>query len=193
MRTCAFEGCGKAAKAVGYCTGHYRQSKAGEVLRPLQKQVHGLSEEQRFLALADVKSAKECWEWKSSRRPDNYGQWRRSSGQIELAHRAAWRLFRTEIPKGAFILHRCDNPPCVNPAHLFLGSQTDNMRDMWNKGRARPGQSKGEAHGMSKLTAEAVRDIRTSPESGVVLSKKYGISQTTVSDVRKRRIWKHID
>lgn len=193
MRTCAFEGCGKPLKAAGYCTGHYRQAKAGESLRPLQKQVHGLSEEKRFMALADVKSVKECWNWKSSRRSDGYGQWRRSTGQIELAHRASWRLFRTEIPKGAFILHRCDNPSCVNPSHLFLGSQADNMVDMWNKGRARPGMSRGEAHGMSKLTAAAVRKIRASQQSGVDLAAKYGVSPSTISDVRKRRIWKQIE
>lgn len=193
MEECAFDGCGRPVISRGLCQSHYLQKRKGEQLRPLQQQIHGLSEEERFIARTDTKSVKECWIWNASRRPDGYGQWRRADGQIELAHRASWRLFRTEIPKGAHILHKCDNPPCVNPTHLFLGSHADNMRDMWGKGRARPGQSRGEKHGMSKLTSEIVREIRTSSESGVELARKFALSATTVCDVRKRRTWKHID
>ncbi|UOF80472.1 endonuclease [Caudoviricetes sp.] len=193
MNRCMFEGCDRPVDSRGLCQSHYLQKRRGGQLRPLQHQIHGASEEERFRAHTAAGSVRECWTWNASCRPDGYGQWRRADGKIELAHRASWRLFRTEIPAGAHILHKCDNPSCVNPTHLFLGSHADNMRDMWGKGRARPGRSMGEKHGMAKLTAEIVQEIRSSGESGVELARKFGLAATTVCDVRKRRTWKHID
>jgi hypothetical protein len=135
-----------------------------------------------------------CKEWQGSRNKVGWhGQWRNLAGQIELTHRAAWRLFVGDIPDGMFVLHKCDNPACVNPEHLFLGTQKANMHDMWTKGRGKPGVSKGEKHGMSKLTAELVREIRSSKESGVALSHRLGVSPTTICDVRKHRIWNHVE
>jgi hypothetical protein len=193
MKVCSFEGCGGKVRNHGLCNRHNMQRLAGLELRPIQTQYHGLTEEQRFLKWVAVKSANECWEWLGSLNQEGWhGQWRSKDGRIELTHRASWRLFKSEIPGGLFVLHRCDNPKCVNPTHLFLGNQTDNMADMYRKGRDRQGVSKGEEHGMSKLTSDAVLEIRTSNESGVVLARKFGITPTTVCDVRKRRIWKHI-
>lgn len=170
------------------------QQAQGVELHPLQEQFHGLTEESRFLKRVNVKGKDDCWEWTGSRNNKEWhGQWRNKAGEIELTHRASWRLFKSKIPGGMFVLHKCDNPVCVNPNHLFLGTQSDNCRDMWSKGRANPKQLQGEKHGMSKLTAEAVREIRDSSISGVELARKFGITPTTVCDVRKRRIWKHID
>lgn len=158
-----------------------------------QLQFHGLSEYERFLKRVQVGAPSECWEWTASRNQKGWhGQWRAGDGRIELTHRAAWRLMRGEIPAGLCVLHRCDNPPCCNPAHLFLGTRSDNARDMWSKGRARPKSNLGAGHGNAKLTADLVRDIRSSKESGVALSQRLGITTTTVCDIRKRRTWKHI-
>jgi hypothetical protein len=191
--SCSFDGCSKKAIAKGLCAGHYRQQREGETLRPLQVQHHGLSEYQRFLKHVNVKGPRECWEWTASRMREGWhGQFVSAAGRPELAHRAAWRLMKGEIPGGMFVLHQCDNPACCNPSHLFLGTQSDNLRDMWGKGRAKPGTSLGEKHGMSKLTAEIVNEIRASTESGVSLAKKYGLSKTTISEVRLRQTWKHI-
>lgn len=192
MDRCSFDGCDKKVKANGLCNAHNLQRLNGETLRPLQVQFHGLTEEARFLKRVNVKTKDECWEWVGSQKAGWHGQWRNAAGKIELTHRASWRLFKSEIPGGLFVLHKCDNPLCVNPNHLFLGTQSDNLRDMWNKGRAHPGVSRGEKHGMSKLTAEAVADIRSSQLSGVELAKLYGVTTTTICDVRKRRIWKHV-
>ena len=196
MRVCTFDGCGKKVLARGLCIGHYYQQNRGEELRPLQRQLHGLSEYDRFMAYANSGAPAECWEWSGSRQTQGgkkwHGQWRNKAGQIELAHRAAWRLLRGEIPTGMFVLHRCDNPACVNPSHLFMGSQSDNARDMWSKRRANPGTSIGEDHGMSKLTKTDVLAIRASTSSGVDLARQYGITPSTVVDIRKRRTWKHI-
>lgn len=157
-----------------------------------QLQFHGLSEYDRLFKWTEVAGPNECWNWKGSRKKGWHGQWRNGLGQIELAHRAAWRIMKGEIPPGMFVLHRCDNPACMNPSHLFLGTQADNLKDMWAKGRARPGVSKGEKHGNAKLTAELVRDIRSSQESGVELARRLNLTTTTICDVRKRRTWKHI-
>ena len=190
---CSFRGCEKDAFCKGFCRGHYRQHKAGEVLRTLQIQYHGLNEYQRFMKRVVVSGPDECWNWTGSQNNSHWhGQWRNSAGEVELTHRAAWRLMKGDIPKDGCILHRCDNPLCVNTKHLFLGSQSDNAADMWKKGRARPGKSVGEKHGMSKLNESVVRQIRASDETGAALAVRFGVSQTTICDIRKRRIWKHL-
>ena len=190
---CTFDGCGKTAAALGLCPGHRRQQKAGEEIRPLQLQFHGLTEYARFFKRIVIGKLDDCWPWTGSvMKIGWHGQWRNGEGGIEPTHRAAWRIMKGDIPAGSCVLHRCDNPICCNPSHLFLGSHSDNFKDMWSKGRARPGKLKGEAHGMSKLTADLVRDIRTSKEAGNVIAVRLSLSPTTVCDVRKRRTWKHI-
>lgn len=192
MKLCAFDGCGKKSFCKGFCGGHYRQHANGEMLRPLQVQYHGLTEIARFLMRVEKRGKDECWPWTGSRQERWHGQWRNAAGEIEPTHRAAWRLFVGEIPEGMHVLHRCDNPICVNPAHFFLGTQSDNAKDMWAKKRARPQTSRGEKHGMSKLTAEMVVEIRQSTLSGAEVARKFGVSQTTVSGIRLRKAWNHI-
>jgi hypothetical protein len=87
------------------------------------------------------------------------------------------------------VLHRCDNPPCVNPAHLFLGTMRDNTRDMMAKGRD---PFIGERHNQAKLTDDAVREIRNSPETGRALANRFSVSQATICLVRQRKHWKHV-
>lgn len=157
-----------------------------------QVQYHGLTEEQRFLKRVEVKSKDECWNWTGSQNQKLWhGQWRNKAGQIELTHRAAWRMFKCEVPEGMCVLHKCDNPICVNPSHLWIGTQSDNCRDMWAKGRARPKTSLGEKHGNSKLKLDQVIDIKTSKLSGVELARKYNVATTTVCDIRRGRSWTH--
>ena len=196
---CSFPGCGKAVHAKGFCIGHYRQQREGETLRPLQQQFHGMDEAQRLRArLAFQPNG--CWKWlgstmKAPSRPskDWHGQWRNGLGQHELTHRAAWRLFVGPIPDRAMVLHRCDNARCCNPEHLYLGTQADNVKDMWDRGRAKPGVSRGEDHGRSKLTEDDVRAIRKSDEPAKTIMERFGISKTQVYDIRKRRSWAHIE
>lgn len=194
MDNCSFDGCEKPVRYQGLCNAHFCQKKAGKTLRPLQVQYHGFTEKRRFLMRVAVANENGCKEWEGSRNKKGWhGQWRNAAGKIELTHRAAWRLFVGEIPDGLCVLHKCDNPICVNPNHLFLGTQADNSNDMWVKGRGKPGKSVGEKHGMSKLNEAIVREIRTSTERGVVLAKKFGVTPTTICDVKKRRIWDHVE
>ncbi len=109
-----------------------------------------------------------------------------------MAHRAAWEYTRGPVPAGLFVLHRCDNPPCCNPAHLFLGTQADNMADMQAKGR----QAKGERHSQAKLTAGAVADMRREYATGSTslskLAAAHGVTMGAVWRIIKRLNWVHV-
>jgi hypothetical protein len=107
-------------------------------------------------------------------------------------------LTQGPLPDGACVLHRCDNPPCVRPDHLFLGTRADNNRDMVTKGRARVGVNPpvGERSGSVRLTSEQVRAIRDEhPRGGCTtrsLAAKYTVSQATINDILCGKTWKHL-
>lgn len=152
--------------------------------------------ESRFLAYL-AKAENGCVEWQGSRNRRGYGTFTQPGHRTILAHRFAYQYVNGPIPEGLCVLHRCDNPACCNVEHLFLGTRTDNNRDMREKGRDRQGSlfQNGEAHPNSKLTAEAVRDIRSRYGPGVTLAAlagEYGVSETTVSRVVRREIWKEL-
>lgn len=150
-----------------------------------------------------------CWEWTGSRLPRyGYGKFR-FQGAVEYAHRASWIINVGSIPKETpCVLHLCDNPPCVNPAHLRLGTHADNNRDRELKGRGRPPRgdangsrlhpervARGEKCGASKLTEADVRGIR----SRAAVSERYhaiaaslSISVTTVGRTVRRETWRHV-
>ena len=148
-----------------------------------------------------------CLEWTAGRDRDGYGQaWQNGKGI--RAHRLAWELERGKIPAGAQVLHECDNPPCVNHEHLFLGTNADNMADRDAKGRqvcARGDAhylrihpelaSRGEDNGAAKLTEGSVIAIMQLRAEGWSLRKiaaKFGVRYTHVSDIVNRKFWKHV-
>jgi hypothetical protein len=148
--------------------------------------------EQKFWS--SVLKTDTCWLWTRYRDPAGYGQLHLTKKKHILAHRHAWELsHRRKIPKGMMILHHCDNPPCVNPAHLYLGTQMDNMADKMRRGRHRP--TRGERDGMAKLNEEQIREIRLAYAAGgvtqEVLAQYFGISQTQISDIIARKRWAH--
>lgn len=151
----------------------------------------------RFWSKVEVGEADECWPWLAACKRDGYGLFRVASDEsMWNAHRVAWTLTHGEIQGGLFVLHRCDNPPCVNPAHLFLGTHADNMADKVAKGRSSFPQPKkqGEGHPLAKLTEGDVAAIRATPMirgSGRALARRFGVAPSTITLIRQGRIWSH--
>lgn len=126
-----------------------------------------------------------CWLWTASKYHFGHGQFGNKK-----AHRVSYEWVNGPIPKGLCILHRCDVPACVNPAHLWLGTKTDNNRDMHRKSRA--ANINGENNPFSKLTDEQVREIRRAEGTQRAIARLYGISQSLVFDIKSRRRWSHV-
>jgi hypothetical protein len=147
----------------------------------------------RFWSKVDKRGPDECWEWKARRDPDGYGVfW--YDGKNRRASRMAWLSERgPEGMAGMLMCHRCDNPPCCNPAHLFLGTNTDNLRDMAAKKRST--RFLGEAHPGARITTEtvlAIRQLAATGEPHLSIAGRFGISQTQTSRIIKRTRWGHI-
>lgn len=146
---------------------------------------------------AKVEKTETCWLWTGDKDSKGYGRVRRRAlaARTVSAHRYSWLISSGEIPVGMCVLHRCDNPRCVRPSHLFLGTHQDNVTDMWKKGRGNPGRPCGEIQGSSKLTAEKVRKIRELAESGMTqkkIAQLFSIDRSNVSLIVLRKGWAHV-
>lgn len=145
----------------------------------------------RFWSHVNRAEAEACWSYCGYVSDRGYGVFGYTSGGRSVrvrAHRLAWELSRGEIPDGLSVLHRCDNPRCVNPSHLFLGSQKDNMHDAVRKGRKR-------AWGLQKLNAEQVHEIRRRCRRGERqrdVGRAFGVARNTVSQIVNRKTWAHL-
>lgn len=134
-----------------------------------------------------------CWIWigffRSKKAKLNYGCFK-YKGKTFLAHRISYEVFNGEIPKGMLVCHKCDNPACVNPEHLFLGTHSDNAKDMSAKKRG----TNGEKGFNTKLTEQQVLEIRSLPETMTYkeIGKIYGVVGRTISEIIKRNSWNHI-
>ena len=137
-----------------------------------------------------------CWPFTGTRGKNGYGQLRVNGGRI-YAHRAALELSTGEkLQPGVCVLHRCDNPPCCNPAHLFPGNQSDNVADMLSKGRNGHGPlMAGAGHPMARLSESEVSELRQLSMRGlgcVRLSSLFGISKSQVKRIVRRENWRHV-
>lgn len=129
-----------------------------------------------------------CWRWSGATDALGYGNLK-IQGLRVLAHRFSFAVFNCREPQ-KFVCHKCDNPNCVNPDHLFEGSQTDNMHDCSVKGRF--GDRKGEANACRKLDDEAVRFIRNSDLTGPQLALMFGVSRSAVFQAKSGATWSHV-
>jgi len=139
----------------------------------------------RFWTKVDKRGANDCWGWTAYLTPQGYGGIR-DSGRTLLAHRMAWTLVYREIPDGLCVLHKCDNPPCCNPSHLFLGTQADNLTDRDRKGRV----AHGDSHTRTVIPDSEVSGIRASVETNTAIARRFGVSSDHIYRIksgRKRR------
>lgn len=133
---------------------------------------------ERFWNKVDRKELSDCWEWLGYK--DRYGIIG-INGKNFKTHRVSWELHHGPVPEGMHVLHKCDNPGCVNPSHLFLGDHTDNMQDMVEKGRG----------GRAKLTLDQVQEIRNIGRSVVsgVIARQYNICESQVCAILRGDQW----
>ena len=186
---CKLEGCESSVHAYGWCNKHYRRwFKGADINR--ERFRTGDTRSERFSSFVKIFDTDECIEWPSrSREKRGYG-WFTFRRKNQRAHRASYEIHIGPIPAGQVVRHKCDNPPCVNPAHLELGTQADNINDAVKRGRI----SFGESRKHSKLTELQVLEIRELVKSRDVASiaLEYGVSATNVRSIVKRKTWRHI-
>lgn len=134
--------------------------------------------EVRFYSRIEVTD--DCWLWTGPKNAKGYGYLGRGGRGAPkvLAHRLMWELVQGSIPNGMRVLHRCDNPPCVRPSHLWIGTQAENLADMTAKGRAR-------RNGQAKLDKESVAAIRNATGSIREIAPQFGVAYSTVARIRR--------
>lgn len=153
--------------------------------------------EDRFWSKVNTRGDDECWPWMGHLNNKGYGMIRLGSanrGKV-LAHRLSYELAKGKIPEGSVIMHMCDNPACVNPAHLSVGTQKQNMLDKVAKGRDRNGSRRGSQIGTSVLTDEQVASIRERYIAGIKMNdilSEFGVSRPTVKRIISGKTWAHL-
>ena len=192
-KVCSVEGCSGVVDARGWCHTHYvQQRRAG--LIPVGTRARGTVEERFFTGFS--KSDNGCWNWQRRLVGKGYGTigLGGKGAKQKLVHRLSYEIHKGPIPEGMVVMHKCDNPRCVNPDHLEAGTQSQNIKDAFARGRKinLPSGLKGDDHGASKLTSEQVLSIRASSLSLNELSALYGVSRSAIERVRYRKTWRHI-
>ncbi len=136
----------------------------------------------RFLTKVNKAGQGGCWFWTASRKPNGYGHFAKSSKKPSYAHRVSYELHNGQIPSGLCVLHSCDNPACVNPAHLFLGTQAENIADMISKGRNVDRR---------RLSEDQVRAIRrlAGAMTHANIAALFGVGRSNVGAIINRKTW----
>lgn len=198
---CSVADCGRPATATGLCGAHYARHANGNLNPDVPVRPQGLSIEERFWAAVDMSAGDDaCWLWTAycNKKRRGYGvlnvaadgqRWRSLA-----AHRVSWEIANGQpIPPGLSVLHSCDNPPCVNPAHLRIGTAADNARDAVERNRF--SRQRGELSGKARLTAADVLAIRAAAENGDShrsIAERFGVSTGYVGCIVQRRRWAHL-
>ena len=150
--------------------------------------------EERFWTKVDRRGVDECWEWTAQRCANGYGRFAAIRGKTTLAARWAYMFHHgVDLNSKEFVCHSCDNPPCCNPAHLWLGDHKSNSADMARKGRAsREPTGIGETHSCAKIKERDVHYIRASCLTNKHLATELGLTAAAIYNIRHRKTWRHV-
>ena len=148
-----------------------------------------LTEKQRERFMSKVTIEENCWVWGGSKNSSGYGYFSVNNKTFS-SHRVSYFTFRGEIGKGLYVCHMCDNPSCVRPSHLFIGTASANMRDMFNKGRCNRAGEKNTAAKLNNLQVSIIRFLlKESSMSQKRMGKLFGVGQTTISTIKTGQNW----
>lgn len=203
---------GGSAKMNNAITPVHRQAHGGVTPKELASMPSGFytrSVAERFWSKVDIRTSNECWPWLAQRNTRGYGQFkaqRNGRWQPMAAHRMAWWLTYGNDPNDLSVCHTCDNPPCCNPAHLWLGTTAENMADRNTKGRQARGMThgwqthperigRGERVNTAKLTAAQVLAIRAmlGRVQQKTIAYEFGVSTQLISAIATGRVWRHLE
>ena len=194
IKKCKIEGCDRDHSAKGYCVKHYERFKRHVTTDDPSIPRDRGSNEERFWKYVNKAGEDECWTWKGGHGGSGHGVFMMNEGKPYKtnAHRAAWIIIKGPIDGNKQVNHKCKTKDCVNPNHLYLGTQKENMQDRSKDGHAyhweRP---KGQGHGNSKFTDEQARYIKTCDRTDRDLAEKYNVTPECIHYIRHKG-WKHI-
>jgi hypothetical protein len=205
MPTCIVDGCNKESYRKGlrkrktidlttkYCRKHLRWITTRGNTEPTKFSRGTLEERFNRRMLGVDKSIDKCWDWAGAKDSRGYGKIGFENKTL-LTHRVSYTIYNGEIPIGLSILHSCDNPSCVNPAHLRAGTCSENIQEAFDKGRKVQPIMFGEKNPKSKLTIEQVRFIKDNPQLGhKAIADMFGLSPNCIRGVRIGRTWKDVE
>lgn len=189
---CSIKDCGADFYGRGFCAKHYiRWYRYGDANIVLVGKHDGESDAEHFWRRVKKDANKQgCWEWQGAKTKQGYGMSNICKLPTRFTHRIAWFLVYGKLPV-LQVLHKCDNPPCCNPEHLYEGTNDDNVRDRVNRGR----QTKGECHYQAKLNDTKVRQIRNLLKAGqscYKIAKMFQVDIHIITRIKKGEAWKHV-
>jgi hypothetical protein len=189
LSKCIIESCNRSPRSNGMCNMHYERKRSYGKTSFSEREMNNFLDKETFHMNYSVDPQTGCWNWIRFKYK-GYGEFNHKRKKYR-AHRFSYELFKEKIPDGMIACHSCDNPACVNPDHIFLGTHSDNNRDMVNKNR----NAKGSQNGNSKLAEDKVIEIKRRLNKGDTIkniSADFGVKPTAICNINSNKTWKHV-